>query len=242
MILVRNKDPHMAGQKFVRNGQSFTLDQNGRVLAPEASGLHLCGPDWVVEEGVPKALIVQQVTGGTAVRPLPGPLKIWQGDPAHCAGQLVTARDGTVVRFNGQGFGAAPDNCGLDVVPGYSVVADGTPEQMELHGVTPPTTLKELEDAALEAQLAVYGEEVEEDPYAAFQRELMLRTVRPATEADLAVAQGDEPEAPAIPAEAPKPVPAPAERPKRGRPAGSTATAKRKAAEAALAALQKRTE
>lgn len=236
----------MAGQKFNRNGQTFQLDLQGRVLAPEASGLHLCGADWVVEEGEPKALIVQQVGGGMRVRPLPGPLKVWQGDPAHCAGQLVTARDGTVVRFNGQGYGAAPDNCGLDAVPGYSVIADGTPEEMELHGVVPPTTLKELEDQALEARLAVYGEEVEEDPYAAFQRELARKTVVATAPADMVTATGAavEDEDEEVPVAASEVATAPVA-PRRGRPPQSKSgavEAKRKAAEAALAAVQSRQE
>jgi hypothetical protein len=191
MIRVRNTDPSMANQKFARNGKTYRLDNMGRAEVPADCGIHLCGKEWVVEAGVPQVVIVQ-TRGSVEVRALPGPMKIWKGNPAHCAGQKVTARDGTVIRFNGKGYGVAPANCGLEMVPGYSVVDEATEANLGSYGVEAPTTLKAIEDEAQEALLAQYGdEEEEEDPYAALQQRLMRAQVVPATAADMARATGE---------------------------------------------------
>lgn len=176
-ILVRNTDALMAGQDVTRNGVTVTLDRSGRGIFRADSGIHLCGPEWVVEEGEAKTQVVER-DGERRIQPEPGPLMIIKGAEGHCEGQMVTARDGTVIQFNHRGYGCGPDNCGLDLVPGYRYVEPATSEAVLRYGVSAPTTLRDLE----RQQAAQYEPPIEEpDPYEELQRKLDEAAFRKAT-------------------------------------------------------------
>jgi hypothetical protein len=201
MIVVRNTDPHMAGQRFSRGGKQYRLDPHGRCVVPANCGIHLCGAEWVVEQGTPETQVVS-VGGQQQVRPAAGPLKIWQCS-SDLRGERVAARDGSIVLFNRHGFGLAAENCGLDQVPGFTLVADGTPEQIAAHGVTPPTSQQALDEAREEERLLARAgietdEDEDDDPYAELQRQLARKAVVATRPEDLLQAQGAAPVTPAV--------------------------------------------
>lgn len=176
MVLYKNTDPNSWGGRIVRNGKTIQIGAEGHALAQDDSALHLCGPEWQVIQGEPKVIVVQH-RGGVEIRPTPGPMKVWSC-PAGYGGQRIAARDGSVLFFNQSGYALAPENCGLDVVPGYEIVADGV--EAEKYQAHPPITLGALEESIQQARLSGLGVEMdddEEDAYAALARELARKPV-----------------------------------------------------------------
>ena len=122
MITVRN--PAMAGATMrLAGGVEVVYDAQGVAAAPKACGIHQI-PGNTVIDGEP--VDPTHAAGGSTY--VAGRIRLCQG-PAYMAGaQVCCGPAGEVVlEFDAKAQAPAPENCGIDQVPGYLFLPDPEP-------------------------------------------------------------------------------------------------------------------
>lgn len=137
-LLITPQDPgqRLPGEEYTApwGGYQFRLDHAGQARVPADCGIHLV-PGFLILGGAPTELEVDPATAAPLLEA--GPLR-WYYNPA-VAGERCTSPGPLVtdLQFDGAGWAAGPDNCGLEQVPGYDagdyLSAEDTAEYQSRH-------------------------------------------------------------------------------------------------------------